>query len=74
MPKAFAYFIQPGNASTIRYYERRIITLKAFANASPGFALKPWVQERLFRLVATLKALRQVCKCRDATLTELRLF
>jgi len=36
------------------------LTPKAFANSSPGFDLKPWVQERIFRFVATLKALRWV--------------
>ena len=34
------------------------VTLKALANVSPGFALKPWVQESQSRLVATLKGLR----------------
>ncbi len=34
------------------------VTLKALANVSPGFALKPWVQKRPSRLVATLKGLR----------------
>jgi hypothetical protein len=36
-----------------------ILTLKALANFSPGFALKPWVQEWSFVLVATLKELRR---------------
>jgi hypothetical protein len=34
------------------------VTLKAFANVSPGFALKPWVQKWPRRLFATLKGLR----------------
>jgi hypothetical protein len=34
------------------------ITLKALANSSPGFALKPWVQKCPRRLFATLKGLR----------------
>src|SRR6266850_2499335 len=34
------------------------ITLKAFANSSPGFALKPWVQKTRKRFLATLKELR----------------
>jgi hypothetical protein len=33
------------------------VTLKALANFSPGFALKPWVQ-KCKRLFATLKGLR----------------
>src|SRR6267142_2500347 len=35
------------------------ITLKALANYSPGFALKPWVQKCRKRFVATLKELRR---------------
>ena len=34
------------------------VTLKALANVSPGFALKPWVQKCPGRLFATLKGLR----------------
>jgi hypothetical protein len=34
------------------------VTLKALANVSPGFALKPWVQKCPRRLFATLKGLR----------------
>jgi len=34
------------------------VTLKALANVSPRFALKPWVQKCLRRLFATLKGLR----------------
>jgi hypothetical protein len=34
------------------------VTLKALANVSPGFALKPWVQKCSGRLFATLKGLR----------------
>jgi hypothetical protein len=34
------------------------LTLKALANVSPGFALKPWVQKCLRRFFATLKGLR----------------
>jgi hypothetical protein len=34
------------------------LTLKALANVSPGFALKPWVQTKPGRLFATLKGLR----------------
>jgi len=33
-------------------------TLKALANVSPGFALKPWVQKCPGRSFATLKGLR----------------
>jgi len=43
---------------------RRVIekssTLKAFANSSPGLALKPWVKQRFKKFVATLKELRRV--------------
>ena len=35
------------------------ITLKAFANLSPGFALKPWVKKRRMYPDATLKELRR---------------
>ena len=35
-------------------------TLKAFANFSPGFALKPWVQKGPKEIFATLKGLRRV--------------
>ena len=35
------------------------VTLKAFANFSPGFALKPWVQKCGRKLFATLKELRR---------------
>src|SRR5258705_9113346 len=34
------------------------VTLKALANSSPGFALKPWVQKCPGSLLATLKELR----------------
>jgi hypothetical protein len=34
------------------------VTLKALANVSPGFALKPWVQKSEKKLFATLKGLR----------------
>jgi hypothetical protein len=34
------------------------VTLKALANISPGFALKPWVQKYPGRLFATLTGLR----------------
>jgi hypothetical protein len=34
------------------------VTLKALANVSPGFALKPWVQKCEKGLFATLKGLR----------------
>jgi hypothetical protein len=34
------------------------VTLKALANVSPGFALKPWVQKFTRRLFANLKGLR----------------
>jgi hypothetical protein len=34
------------------------VTLKALANFSPGFALKPWVRLRSSLLVPTLKGLR----------------
>jgi hypothetical protein len=34
------------------------VTLKALANSSPGFALKPWVQKCPRRSCATLKGLR----------------
>jgi len=55
------------------YFEE--ITLKAFANFSPGFALKPWELKTLKKLVATLKELRRDCDSRedDATLSGLRL-
>jgi hypothetical protein len=36
-------------------------TLKALANFSPGFALKPWVENGLDRFFATLKELRGFC-------------
>ncbi len=36
---------------------RLCLTLKAFANSNPGFALKPWVIEQR-HFVATLKELR----------------
>ncbi|HKO98867.1 MAG TPA: hypothetical protein VJU86_17840 [Pyrinomonadaceae bacterium] len=35
-------------------------TLKAFANSSPGFALKPWVVKCSKRSLATLKELLQM--------------
>src|SRR5712671_3312114 len=47
----------------------RRTTLKAFANSSPGFALKPWVQKTRKNFFPTLKELRNG----DATLSELRL-
>ena len=34
------------------------VTLKALANVSPGFALKPWVQKCPVRFFVTLKGLR----------------
>jgi len=34
------------------------VTLKAFANVSPGFALKPWVENYEKKLFATLNGLR----------------
>ena len=37
-------------------------TPKAFANSSPGFALKPWVQRWRKRFLATLKELRRVLR------------
>jgi len=37
---------------------RPVSTLKALANVSPGFALKPWVQKYPKKLFATLKGLR----------------
>jgi len=37
----------------------RIITLKALANSSPGFALKPWVIVIVNKFCATLKGLRR---------------
>ena len=46
----------------------RRTTLKAFANSSPGFALKPWVQKTRKKFFATLKPTNG-----DATLSELRL-
>ena len=51
------------------------ITLKALANSSPGFALKPWVQKWRKRFFTTLKELRRVLRLRnrDATPSELRL-
>jgi hypothetical protein len=50
-------------------------TLKAFANSSPGFALKPWVKRGHIYFVATLKELRRHCDSADgdATLSGLRL-
>lgn len=36
-----------------------LITLKALANSSPGFALKPWDEMHLFHGSATLKGLRR---------------
>ena len=50
------------------------VTLKALANVSPGFALKPWVQKREKRLFATLKGVARFCRNkRRATPSELRL-
>src|SRR6185436_19744913 len=50
------------------------ITLKALANSSPGFALKPWVKRPAVDLFATLKKLRRVSVSAtfDATLSGLR--
>jgi hypothetical protein len=50
------------------------ITLKAFANSSPGFALKPWVHECIEKCYATLKELHPGSPNRSpvATLSELR--
>jgi hypothetical protein len=42
------------------------ITLKALANFSPGFALKPW-DKRYPRDFSTLKELRRICDQRSAT-------
>ena len=51
-----------------------LVTLKALANVSPGFALKPWVQKCPRRLFATLKGLRGFAvNKRRATPSELRL-
>jgi hypothetical protein len=36
-------------------------TPKAFANFSPGFALKPWAMKYLKRFLATPKELRRLC-------------
>jgi hypothetical protein len=50
------------------------LTLKALANFSPGFALKPWVHDLPRKFFATLKELRQALDLRgDATLSGLRL-
>jgi hypothetical protein len=37
---------------------RNLVTLKALANFSPGFALKPWVNVAGHKFFATLKGLR----------------
>jgi hypothetical protein len=36
------------------------VTLKALANVSPGFALKPWVQKCPRKLLVTLKAVARL--------------
>ena len=46
---------------------RAFSTLKALANSSPGFVLKPWVQKCRKRCFATLKELRLLCGWRTAT-------
>ena len=42
-------------------------TLKALANFSPGFALKPWVIVAAMRFFATLKGLRRLLRFRDVS-------
>jgi hypothetical protein len=49
---------------------RKSITLKALANVSPGFALKPWVQKCEKRLFATLKGLRGLVVINAAQLLQ----
>ena len=50
------------------------VTLKALANVSPGFALKPWAQKCTRRLFATLKGLLGLRLTNTgATPSELRL-
>jgi hypothetical protein len=44
----------------VRPWKHKALTLKAFANFSPGCALKPWGYCGLFVLVATLEELRRV--------------
>ena len=43
------------------------LALKAFANSSPGFALKPWVERAQRHFFATLKELRLLYRLRTAT-------
>ena len=43
------------------------VTLKALANFSPGFALKPWVQKCPGRLFATLKGVARLWGLTNAT-------
>jgi hypothetical protein len=59
-----------GNAKT----SHLSVTLKALANVSPGFALKPWVHECPRKLLATLTGLCHLWFINaDATPSELRL-
>jgi hypothetical protein len=60
---------------TVSELRVRRLTLKAFANFSPGFALKPWVQKTRKRFFATLKELRRLSRSPtgDATHSGLRL-
>src|SRR6267142_465519 len=50
--------VPPRAVDTVGKLDVLRITLKALANVSPGFALKPWVQKCPRRLFATLKGLR----------------
>jgi hypothetical protein len=58
---------QPAYAESVRKFQPRKLTLKALANSSPGFALKPWVQNAAIDFIATLKELRLLCGLRTAT-------
>jgi len=48
--------VPPCGRDRVKTWVRRI-TLKAFANSSPGFALKPWVKKPAIDFFATLKEL-----------------
>ena len=54
-------------ADSVRKFQPRKLTLKALANSSPGFALKPWVQNAARDFIATLKELRLLCGLQTAT-------
>jgi hypothetical protein len=50
------------------------VTLKALANVSPGFALKPWVSKTREEIVRNPEGVARFCGNKgSATLSELRL-